>query len=410
MIRGLMTSLRFAAAVGALLIAVAGSAPAYATADGEHCDSAGLGVSAQFSAFVQHDATLLGTAAGRVAVGGNAVLGTPTGFPGLSVGGGAAVDAGRGDLLVGGKVDAHGVVLEKSGAFVGGLIGMATGIAAKVSGAAVATAGIGGKLDVDGSFAALTVKADAWAKVKVNGEVTLDGDTLKLSGSDSKQVVVGVTTAQLAVAKEIRIKAPVGATVLVNVAGEAYDAVAAGLRSVLVWDGHGWVSVGAKVSVVWNFAAAKKITLGGGLWVGTVLAPHAEVGFGLGVGLGLTGGLVASSVHTAVSVDLGVLIGSPVCLPSGAGGSTPAPTPSGGAGGSTPGPLAVNDPDAPSTTPVSATPSGSPVPTPQAAQATEPLAYTGANVAWIAVAAAVLLGLGTGALFLSRRKQAKQNR
>ncbi|MBA8927733.1 choice-of-anchor A domain-containing protein/LPXTG-motif cell wall-anchored protein [Kutzneria viridogrisea] len=407
-----MTSLRFAAAAAtALLIAVAGSAPASATAGGEQCDSAGLGISAQFSAFVQHDATLLGTAAGRVAVGGNAVLGTPMGFPGLSVGGGAAVDAGRGDLLVGGKLDAHGVVLEKGGAFVGGLIGLATGIAAKVSGAAVATAGIGGKLDVDGSFAALTAKADAWAKVKVNGAVKLDGETLELSGSDSKQVVVGVTAAQLAVAKEIRIKAPVGATVLVNVAGEAYDAVAAGLRSVQVWDGHGWVGAGAKVGVVWNFAAAKKITLGGGLWVGTVLAPRAEVGFGLGIGLGVSGGLVASSVHTVVAVDLGVLVGFPACLPGGGGtggggGTTPGGSGDGGSG-STPGTPAANSSNAPSTS-VSATPSSSAAPVPQA-QATEPLAYTGANVVWIAVAAAVLLGLGAGALILSRRKRAKQN-
>lgn len=396
-----MTRLRFAAAAaGVLLMSVAGGIPASAATGAQHCDSIDIGVTKQFSAFVHHDASLFGSVSGRVAVGGNATLGSPMGWPGLSIGTGVDVDAGRGDLFVGGKVEAHGVVLEKGAAFVGGIVGAATGLAAKVAGAAVATVGIGGHLDVDKEFAGLTAKSAVWAGVKVNGGVQVDGDALVLSGTDAHQVVVGVSAAQLSAAKEIRIKVPAGAAVLVNVSGETYDAAAAGLRAVVVWDGHAYVKAGVKAGVVWNFAAAKKITLAGGVWPGTVLAPGADLNFGLGIGVGVTGGVIANSVSSMVAVDLGVFVGVQFCLPGGDGGTS-------GGGSATPTvPAASSTPSGAPAVPVSATPSVTPTPQPQAIP-TEPLAYTGANVVWIAIAAIVLLAAGGTALVLARRRRVK---
>ncbi|SHG32681.1 choice-of-anchor A family protein [Streptoalloteichus hindustanus] len=401
------------------------------------CDPGGLGLAADFTEFVRHDAARVGHSEGRVAIGGNARLGARdarTGFtvgadPSVDVGAHLGLDAARADVVVGGRLTAYDLLLARGGARFGSLDDQGeVRLTARTPGARV---GVGTAVDFPAEFAALDARAKAWAGLTPTGQAVLDGGALTLTGEDDTGAVVFTVDAdQLAAAAEIRIRVAAGVTALVNVTGAKYDTAAA-LKAVLFWDGGAWVDASAPAfarfgqHLLWNFPEATHLAIQGTApWPGLVLAPHARLTLGAPGAVGhVFGGFAVDSVVTVgPGVHTHFVPFRGACLPRTAtsdragagpdGGRSTAARPSGASAptsSASPGPAAAGAaPTGPGDGAAPSGPGGAPTDQKVAAarqeRTTGDLASTGADVMWTALAAVVLLGVGGTTLVLARRR------
>ena len=133
-----------------------------------------------FAEFIHHNASRVSDSEGRVAIGGEATLGSSSAGVGFSIGSGQPVDSvgiplppdpNRHDLIVGGALDAFTVVLINGGARYGSLVS-GSSISSHVSGASI-TAGPptqfadgSGPLDFDAAFDDLERVVDAVGRAR----------------------------------------------------------------------------------------------------------------------------------------------------------------------------------------------------------------------------------------------------
>jgi choice-of-anchor A domain-containing protein len=234
----------------------------------------GLGVANDFSAFVLHDANLFNSdVEGRVAVGGNATI------TAYAVGDHVINSNGtRDDLIVGGNLNAsNGQV------FFGNVVYGGTGTIADnfghPNGAVRQQAGV---IDFAAAETSLDALSDSYAGMAATGTLVNQFGTIILNGH-AGQNVFNVPASTLATANDLRINAPAGATVIVNVTGTTAQ---------MQFMGYHLLGGIDKDGVILNFPQATQVTFQGIGIFGNVLAPRAAVNFSNGQ---INGALVASS-------------------------------------------------------------------------------------------------------------------
>src|SRR5262245_7298208 len=170
----------------------------------------GLGVANDYSAFVLHDANLFfSDVQGRLAIGGNAKI------TGYAVGDQLTNSNGtRDDLIVGGNLDfSNGQVFNGNAVFGG------TGtIAANVGHPHGNFRQQSTVLDFSQAETELKALSDQYAAMPATGSVVNSFGTIILNGH-AGQNVFNVSASMLWSAVDLRINAPAGATVIVNVTG-----------------------------------------------------------------------------------------------------------------------------------------------------------------------------------------------
>jgi choice-of-anchor A domain-containing protein len=230
---------------------------------------------------------------GRVAVGGSAQfssysIGNKAGASStnLIVGGNFVNQSGSvtGNVLVGGNVNWHNPTIQGNLAVNGNAT--FTG-----GGSIVGTVDVAGTYTAPGYFHAdsnnpatafpfsfsevadyLMAESDYLASLAATGTSTTQYGTLTLDGSNvvGSTVIFNVAAADLSAAHTLVIKAGAGVTVVVNVTGGTASMQNMGISF------SGGVD---RQHVVYNFADATSVTLGGIAVEGTVLAPQASVNF-----------------------------------------------------------------------------------------------------------------------------------
>lgn len=140
----------------------------------------------------------------------------------------------------------------------------------------------GNVLDFTAAQTELTNKSAAWAEFDTTGTIVNKWGELRLTGTDPAFNVFNITAEQLDCAWGIKIKAPAGSTVLVNVSGThvTMDYMDMQLRGV------------DRSQVLFNLHEADCVTMAGIGFQGSILAPKAQVNFNDG---NLWGSLVAKS-------------------------------------------------------------------------------------------------------------------
>lgn len=344
---------RYARLVGVLVVGcgllpvLAGvSAAAPPTPSCENPDA--LGVASSFSEFVRDDAGRISDSEGRVAIGGDATLGSADRQIGFSVGSGQPVDSvgvplpddgDRHDLIVGGALHAYRVDVIHAGARYGSLTSAPGTVSSSIGGSVTAgppTQHADGSdpIDFDAEFAGLQAKADSWGELAATGSVTGSGQ-LDLTGDEPGLNVFHLTTTQLTSANSIRIRVPAGATILVDVAGTAVDLSAGPLGTVSIWDpvtgqyivddhfiggrpvpSTVWLTL--RQSLLWNFPATTTFLKNSVSWPGTILAPQAHLQFGRGTAIGpghVDGSIVVRSVDSVPGAETHDMTFVGLCLP-----------------------------------------------------------------------------------------------
>ena len=231
-----------------------------------------LGVAAGYNAFILDTAAIQDTdVAGRLAVGSAATLTNvgvatalsgPGGPDGLVVGGDLAFTSGQ--VYVGGI--AHGGTATLTN------VGLPDG-----------TARVDTPVDFAAARAALTNLSAAWAALPANGAVAAAWGIYTLTGRSAAQNVFRLTAADLAAANTLRIHAPAGSAVVVNVAGGT-----AALKDLGMF-----VTGTDRQHVVFNFPDAAALEVSGISVQGSILAPRAGVAFNNG---NIEGTLVADDL------------------------------------------------------------------------------------------------------------------
>jgi len=229
-------------------------------------------VAAGYNAFVLGTAAIQNTdVAGRFAVGSAATLtnvGVATGLSGSGEPDGLVVG---GDLaFASGQVYAGGIAYGGTATLTG--VGLPDG-----------TARADTPIDFAAARAALTNLSTAWAALPANGTVAAAWGTYTLTGTSGAQNVFRLTAADLAAATTLRINAPAGSVVVVNVAG----------ASAAMKDLGTSVTGTDRRHVVFNFPDAAALEVSGISVQGSVLAPRAGVAFNNG---NIEGTLVAGDL------------------------------------------------------------------------------------------------------------------
>jgi choice-of-anchor A domain-containing protein len=234
----------------------------------------GLGVANDYSAFVLHDANLFNSdVEGRVAVGGNATI------TAYAVGDHVTNSNGtRDDLIVGGNLNAsNGQV------FFGNVVYGGTGTVADNFGHPNGTVRQqAGVIDFAAAESSLDALSDSYAGMAATGTLVNQFGTIILNGHAGTNVF-NVPASTLATANDLRINAPAGATVIVNVTGTTAQ---------MQFMGYHLLGGIDKDGVILNFPQATSVTFQGIGIFGNVLAPRAAVNFSNGQ---INGALVASS-------------------------------------------------------------------------------------------------------------------
>jgi choice-of-anchor A domain-containing protein len=249
----------------------------------ERCVPSGtdLGVAGQFNAFIFGD--FKGTYSdvqGRLAVGHDATL------TGYGIGDRLSNSHGkRDDLIVGddlkftnGQVFNGNIVYGHTQTLVG--VGIPNGTSRK-----------GNVLNFVAVESDLDAKSAKWANYGSNGTVQNNWGGLVLTGTDPQLNVFNLNASQLQNIWGLRINAPAGSTVLVNVSGTNATLQNFGMN----------LSGTDASRVLFNFNQAQKVTLSGIGFQGSILAPHAAVCFNNG---SLTGDVVAQSFTGNGQLDL----------------------------------------------------------------------------------------------------------
>ncbi len=269
-----------------------------------------LGPAGDFNDFVFHDNTQSGSdAEGRVAVGGNAYLGSFTVA--------SSMGSGTDNLIVGGNASNSGTLFN-GGLLVNGDVNWAspsiTGRVA-VNGNATFTGGgsLAGPVSVVGTYTApgyfppntsnvptplpfdffavksyLTSESAYLATLPVGGTTTISFNQVHLQASNPLATYVSfdVTGAEMAGAAGagLYIDAPAGATVVVNVSGAVDSMMNMGI----------FLSGGVdREHVLYNFYEATSLTLSGIGIEGSILASLADVNFANG---NINGTLIANNL------------------------------------------------------------------------------------------------------------------
>lgn len=195
--------------------------------------------------------TVGGSIKGSAEVGGNATLKSFNVQGGLTVGGNAQLTTGsvNGALSVGGNTSRSGVSVGSTGA--------------ATPSAAASIAATSGDLKS---------AADTLGALTANGSAQVQwGNQLVLTGTDATLNVFSLTAAQVANLSKIRIDAPTGSTVLVNVAG----------KTVAFDTSFGFEFVGVSSNdLLFNLYDAESVSMAS--LSGSLLAPDATVSFARG--------------------------------------------------------------------------------------------------------------------------------
>ena len=242
------------------------------------CYSAALAEAADFNVFVSGDFTQPSSSCGgRVAVGGNAY------FSNVSLGDALTPDATRMDLVVGGNLTfVSGAVLSGRATYLQDLD--RTSAASFFGGVSKEDSGIP-FADTSAYLQRLSAQIGS---LQPNGKADHDHYgarfELSLSGSDSVINIFAITADDLERAHTIKVSAPEGASVVINVQGEAATFAA---------QKHEFSGV-SRQQVLFNFPNAKSIYMTDLAIEGSVLAPGADVTFASGQ---LSGHLAARSFY-----------------------------------------------------------------------------------------------------------------
>ena len=231
-----------------------------------------LGVAAGYNAFILDTAAIQNTdVAGRFAVGSAATLTNVGVATGLSGAGGPDGLVVGGDLaFTSGQVYAGGIAYGGTATLTN--VGLPNG-----------TARVDTPVDFAAARAALAGLSAAWAALPATGTVDAAWGTYTLTGTRGTQNVFHLTSAALAAANTLRINAPAGSTVVVNVAGGTAAMKNFGM----------FVTGTDRQHVVFNFPDAAALEVSGISVQGSILAPKAEVAFNNG---NIEGTLVADDL------------------------------------------------------------------------------------------------------------------
>ncbi|MFT4176339.1 MAG: choice-of-anchor A family protein [Luteolibacter sp.] len=238
-----------------------------------HLSAQSLGVATDYNYLVFGNATLQNSdAEGRVAVGGNANYSNygigdklPAGSRGYSlvVGGNLTYGNGQvfeGDVIYGGTLNAGQSFNVRNGSLIQGQY-----------------------LDFSAARNQLTSFSSSLSQLEATGSFLNEYGTLVFTGTDPNLNTFTIQASDISNSHGIRISAPEGSTVLINVAGASVD----------------WKNMGINLSgtdkqrVLYNFYEATSLNIASISVQGSVLAPNADVTFNYG---NLEGTLVANNL------------------------------------------------------------------------------------------------------------------
>lgn len=225
---------------------------------------------------------------GRIAVGGNAT------FQNFNIGKSLSPDASRLDLVVGGTATLkNGQIASGSGIAHDASL---TGVGLKTNGATFQTGA--SPLDFAGMFGELADYSDSLSLQTANGAVDALYGALILTGSDPLLNVFSIDASDMADKWGVKLFAPAGSTVLINVLGQG-PALGYGVDFRLNdFGGSNEQEAAIWSRVLWNFADATSLS-SHSTWKGSVLAPNADVRFDSAAVLGQ---LVVGSLNTQSAI------------------------------------------------------------------------------------------------------------
>ncbi|MFD3944858.1 choice-of-anchor A family protein [Streptomyces sp. NPDC058579] len=275
-----------------------------------------------FAEFIEGSSRRVADTEGAVAIGGEATLGDPARKEGFSLGsqlGESDLNSlpGGYSLVVGGKLKAHQVVIERGMAVYRALEEVPGGSFA-INGPHMAGAS---PVDFGKEFSTLRSRSAAWGALTPNGTVEerAPGEpaTFFFEG-DQKVNIFKVSASTLEKARTIKIKVPAGATTLITVTGTTYDMNRHATYGVHLWDHTAGRYVlddyqagspafkDVRSKLLWNFPQATEVQKNYASWPGTILAPRAAASLGRKsatgeVGPGHVNGSVIARSMTSVS-------------------------------------------------------------------------------------------------------------
>lgn len=251
--------------------------------EGRENPASGLGIASNYSAFYFENVNAYWSdIEGRAAIGGNAK------FESYSVGTKMPNSNGtRDDLIVGGNLN-----FSKGQVFYGNTVVGGTA-STEMFGSPYGTVkqGQGTPIDFTAAKTELTNLSQSWATLKTNGTISSRYGNIQLTGTNPKQNVFNLRADQLWNAYEIKINAPAGSTVLVNVSGTNARMQFMGMQ----------VNGTSREHVVFNFHQATNLKMQGIGFDGSILAPKANFDFSNGA---VRGNVIAKSMHGYGEIEL----------------------------------------------------------------------------------------------------------
>jgi choice-of-anchor A domain-containing protein len=241
-----------------------------------------LGEANAYNIFVFGNLTLTGAdTGGRIAVGNNAS------FPGYySIGQNILDSFTAPDNL---DVD-HSIIAGPAGVYNGNAYEGVAGASYAYTYNGTATIGGASPLNVAGQYNSLSALSTEISQMSSNSNVTVNGSSVTLTGTDPTLEVFSLPIADLGGNNSISLNVNPMATVLINVIGAGPITTS---NSGFFYNGNQIIGNSATgyEKILFNFYQATSITFGG-TFQGTVLAPNAAVTGGNGQ---LDGGLIAQS-------------------------------------------------------------------------------------------------------------------
>lgn len=205
-----------------------------------------------------------GTLKGNVLVNGNANISNPTITGKLQVNGNTTIPPGGGGSVTGGVVHNGSYTAPSYFSHTTGYTPLPFSFADAAS--------------------YLTTQSTFWGSLAANGTTTSPYNNLTLTGTNSTLNVFTVDASTLGSANNLKITAPAGSTVLVNVVGTTVNVPSMGINLLGGLD---------KQHVLYNFPTATSVQFNSIGVLGSVLAPKANVDFRWG---NIDGTLIAKNL------------------------------------------------------------------------------------------------------------------
>ncbi len=251
-----------------------GDAPAEQTVCIDHDQ---LGVATDFNTFTlgNHNSPWGSDTEGRMAVGGNATIGSYSVADKLD----PAEAIGQDVLIVGGDLNFSNGRVYYGNAVVGGTKNVSQ--SATIEGELLS----GSPINFGSASANLKALSTVFADAEANGTTTLLWSTLTLEGSDPQLNVFEVTSSQLNSMSGMAINIPSGSTALINVTGTnvTFKGVGQSINGQQGPSAHGQAVLNDIAKVIYNFPNATTLSIPWGGINGAILAPKANVTFNSGV-------------------------------------------------------------------------------------------------------------------------------